>query len=62
MEPHQNDDMPICVVLDADGNDSGPAPLQNTDIPVETFEGVTNMNTLLLLRLQILLWQFMQCK
>ena len=36
--------MPIVVVLDAYGNDSGPAHLQNTDINVETFKGWTNMN------------------
>ena len=36
--------MTIGVFLDAYGNDSGPAPLQNTGIPVDNFEGVTNMN------------------
>ena len=36
--------MPIGVVLDAGVNFSGPVPLQNTDIPVETFEVVTNKN------------------
>ena len=36
--------MNIGVLLDAYGHDSGPALLQNTGIPVDNFEGVTNMN------------------
>ena len=44
MEPQQNYDVPIGVVLDNDGNDSGPATLQNTDIRVDNFEGVIKMN------------------
>ena len=37
MEPQQNNDVPIGVVLDADVNDSGTAPLQNTDITVDNY-------------------------
>ena len=44
MEPQKNYDVLIGVLLDTDENSSGPAPLQNSDIHVETFEGVTNMN------------------
>ena len=29
--------------FDRDGNDEGPAPLQNTEVPLETFEGVVNV-------------------
>ena len=31
--------------LNRDGNDLGPAPLQNTLAPLETFEGVMEMNS-----------------
>ena len=44
VEPQQNNDVTIGVLIDAYGNNSGPAPLQNTCIPVDNFEGVTNMN------------------
>ena len=37
-------DVPIGVVLDDDRNDSGPNLLQNTYIPIDTFEGVTKIN------------------
>ena len=30
------------VEIDRDGTDEGPAPLQNTEIPLESFEGVMN--------------------
>ena len=44
VEPQQNNDVTIGVLLDAYRNDSGPDPLQNTGIPVDNFEGATNMN------------------
>ena len=43
IEPQQRIDVHIGVVIDDDVNDSGTAPLQNTEIPVDTSEGVTNM-------------------
>ena len=44
MEPQQNHDVTSGVVIYDDGYNSGPAPLQSTDITIDTFEGVTNMN------------------
>ena len=44
VEPQQNHDVTLGVVIYADGCNSGPAPLQSTDITIDTFEGVTNMN------------------
>ena len=44
MEPQQNHDVTLGVVIYSDGYNSGTAPLQSTDIPIDTFEGVRNMN------------------